>query len=195
MHVERADRGNPAQMVDVAGFGAADATIPETVRMAKDWREHLIDRLRKNSSIRPYEPKDITTGEKRNLGYLTALRVREDYRAGLALILDTPLSALQLDRERKRAEKAGLTFSVIDLPGRADIEAIAPQALTVNMDGHGKTAITRTWTSSDWPTWNDHPTTYAFSDGRYLPMERHSRRARSASRNGGATTGRAGIGH
>ena len=166
LHIERADRGNPAQLVDISGFGNPDSRIPETTGFAKDYREHLIDRLRKNSGIRPLD-QNVTTGEKRN--FLTALRIRDDYRAGLALILDTPLTSNQLDRERKRAEKAGLTFTVIDLPGRAAIEAIAPQALTISMEGQGRTATTRTWTSSDWPTWNEHPPAYAFSDGRYLP--------------------------
>ena len=166
LHVERAVRGNPAQLVDVAGFGTgnADATIPETVGLAKVYREHLVDRLRKTSGIHPYQ--ENPTGEKRN--FLTVLRIRDDYRAGLALILDQPLSEKELSRERARAERAGLTFTVIDHPGRADIEAIAPQALSIGMEGHGMTAKTHTWTTSGWPDWEDNPPTYAFSDGRYL---------------------------
>ena len=167
LHIERAVRGNPAQLVDVSGFGTGDAaaTIPETVGLAKVYREHLVDRLRKTSGIHPYQ--ENPTGEKRN--FLTALRIRDDYRAGLALILDTPLTAKELNRERLRAELAGLTFTVIEHPGRADIEAIAPQALTIGMEGQGSTATTRTWTASGWPTWDTNPAIYAFGVGRDLP--------------------------
>ena len=145
LHIERAIRGNPAQMIDVSGFGDDASTIPETVGLAKDWREHLIDRLRKSSGIHRKE-QNATSGEKRN--FLTTLRIRDDCRAGLALILDLPLTSKQLDRERARAERAGLRIRVIDHPGRADIEAIASQALTIGMEGQGDTATTRTWTAS-----------------------------------------------
>ena len=144
LHIERAIRGCPAQLVDVSGFGNAASKIPETVGLAKDWREHLIDRLRKTSGIHPKQ--ENPTGEKRN--FLTVLRIRDDYRAGLALILDQPLSEKELSRERARAERAGLTFTVIEHPSRAAIESVAPEMLSIRMEGQGSTATTRTWTAS-----------------------------------------------
>ena len=78
LHVERAIRGRPAQLVDVAGFGNDASTIPETVGLAKVYRGRLVDRLRKSSAFHP--KVEITSGENRK--FLTALRIRQDYRAG-----------------------------------------------------------------------------------------------------------------
>ena len=163
-HIERVVRGDPAQLVEVSGFGDELSTIPETVGLAKTYRERMEGRLRKSSYARQKE--ENPSGERRN--FLTALRIRDDYRAGLALILDQQLSENERARERARAERAGLTFRVVNNPTRADIEAIAPQSLSINMEGQGDTTTTRTWTSSGWPDWEENPTTYAFSDGREL---------------------------
>ena len=165
LHIERAIRGEPAQLIDVSGFGGGGATIPETVGLAKVWRGRCEDRIRKSSAVNQKEQNN-PSGGRRN--FLTALRIRDDYRAGLAILFSLPMSGKELSRERARAEQAGLTFTVIDHPSRADIEAIAPQSLSISMGGQGMTAHTHTWTTSGWPDWEDNPPTYAFSDGRYL---------------------------
>ena len=166
VHLERAYRGRPAQLVTVSGFGGPDSTIAQTVGDAKAYRTRQEDRIRKNSGIHPLDQKAIT-GERRK--FLTALRIgADDYRASLTLILAAPLSDKQLERERARAESAGLIFTVVNRPTRLDLERIAPASLTVAMEGVGKTAKTNTWTSSGWPEWIDLPTTYQFSDGRDL---------------------------
>ena len=167
LHVERAIRGNPQQMVVVSGFGGADSTIAETVRMAKTFRERQLDRLRKFSVIGQKTENPSSQSRK----YLTVIRIGDDYRASFALILRHPMTLMELDRERLRAERAGLTFTVKDKPLRTDIEAIAPRSLTVAMEGHGDTNVTRTWTSSGWPPWLELPSTYQFSDGRELEEE------------------------
>ena len=165
LHIERAWRGRPAQMVSVSGFGDDASSIAETVGAAKAYRERWEDRLRKSSAAHQYY-QNTPTSERRN--FLTALRVRDDYRAGLALFLSQPLTAAELSRERKRAERAGLTLQVVDNPTRADIEAVSPRSLSVAMEGYGDTAATRTWTSSGWPSWLELDKTYQFSDGREL---------------------------
>ena len=164
LHIERAWRGRPAQMVSVSGFGDDASSIAETVGQAKAWRELWEDRLRKSSAIRQKE--ENPSSEWRN--FLTALRVRDDYRAGVAMFLSEPLTAAELSREQARAERAGLTVQVVDKPTRADIEAVAPKSLTVAMEGYGDTSATRTWTSSGWPAWLELDKTYQFSDGREL---------------------------
>ena len=165
LHIERAWRGRPAQLVEVSGFGDADSRIPETVGEAKVYREQLEDRLRKSSAVRPYS-QNTTTSERRN--FLTALRIGDDYRAGVAMFLSQPLTAKELARERKRAELAGLTFTVTDNPSRAAIEAVSPRSLTVAMEGVGNTDKTNTWTSSGWPAWVELEKTYQCADGRDL---------------------------
>ena len=52
LHIERAIRGNPMQMVVVSGFGSDASTIAETVGEAKVHRERQLDRLRKWSATR-----------------------------------------------------------------------------------------------------------------------------------------------
>ena len=165
LHVERAIRGNPQQMVVVSGFGSDASTIAGTVGEAKVYRQRQLDRLRKFSVIRQ-KTENPPSSESRK--FLTALRIGDDYRASFALILKHPLTAKELDRERLRAERAGLTFTVTDKPTRADIEVVSPKSLTVAMEGHGDTNVTRTWTSSGWPDWLELPSTYQFSDGRDL---------------------------
>ena len=100
---------------------------------------------------------------------MTALALDDDYRASLTMFLSSPLSANQIDRERRRAEDAGLGFTVTDTVMREDIESAAPP-FAHNQDG-------RCWSyrqdqqldnSSGWPTWWEPATTYAFSDGRDL---------------------------
>ena len=41
LHVERAWRGKPAQMIQVSGFGGDGSSIAETVGLGKVYREHL----------------------------------------------------------------------------------------------------------------------------------------------------------
>ena len=69
------------------------------------------------------------------------------------MFFSSPLSASQIDRERRRAEDAGLGFQMTDVVMREDIESAAPPALTINMEGVGDTDKTNTWTSSGWPKW------------------------------------------
>ena len=100
---------------------------------------------------------------------MTALAIGDDdYRASLTMFFSSPLSANQIDRERRRAADAGLGFQVTDTVMREDIESAAPPSLTIKMEGVGNTDKTNSWTSSGWPTWWEPETTYAFSDGRDL---------------------------
>ena len=165
LHLERAARCNPAMLVSVSGFGDADSTIPQTVGDAKAYRGAWETRIRRNVAVHPLPPNGLTS-ERRH--FLTALRIRDDYRAGLALILSQPLTVKELERERLRAERAGLTFTVIHNPSRRDIKGVAPKSLTIAMEGVGDTDKTNTWTSSGWPTWIELDKTYQFSDGRDL---------------------------
>ena len=164
LHVERAWRGRPVQMISVSGFGDDASTIAQTVGAAKAYRERWIDRLRRNVGIYPIQ--ETLYGESRH--FLTALRVRDDFRAGLALFLTQPLTAKELTRERARAERAGLTFTVTDNPSRPAIEAVAPKSLSIRMEGVGDTDKTNTWTSSGWKTWSEMRSTYAVSEWREL---------------------------
>ena len=107
--------------------------------------------------------------------FMTALALGDDYRAALTMFFAVPLSEPQIARERRRAEDAGLGFQVTDVVMREDIEAAAPPALTIKMEGLSAsmssritTSVTNTWTTSGWPTWWEPDTTYAFSDGRDL---------------------------
>ena len=100
--------------------------------------------------------------------FMTALALGDDYRGELTMFLSSPLSDQQLGRERRRAEDAGLSFTVKNVVTREDIEDAAPPALTIKMEGVGTTGKTNTWTTSSWPTWWEPDTTYAFSDGREL---------------------------
>ena len=131
LHLERAIRGRPAMLVTVSGFGRADSTIAQTVGAAKEYRTRLETRIRRNGDVQPLNQKSIT-GEQRH--FLTALRIGADYRASLTLILSAALGDKELAKERKRAESAGLTFSVVNHPLRGDVEAIVPRSLTVNME-------------------------------------------------------------
>ena len=165
LHIERAWRGRPVQLVSVSGFGDEGSTIAETVGAAKLYRQRWEDRLRKTSAVHQYS-QNIRNSERRN--FITALTIRDDYRAGLAFLFTLPLTVKELDRERGRAEAAGLTFSVTSNPDRDAIEAVAPRSLTVSMEGVGDTDKTNTWTSSGWPSWLEFDPTYQFSDGREL---------------------------
>ena len=166
LHVERCWQGRPTQMLRVSGFGEVGSTIAETTGLAKVYREHLEGRIRKNSYVQQIQKS--TSSERRN--FTTALAIGDDdYRAALTMFFSVPLSAKQIARERRRAEDAGLGFEVKDTVTREDIEAAAPPALTIKMEGVGTTGKTNTWTSSGWPTWWEPETTYAFSDGRDLP--------------------------
>ena len=79
---------------------------------------------------------------------MTALALGDDYRASLAMFFSSPLSAKQIARERRRAEDAGLSFTVKNVVTREDIEDASPPALTIKMEGVGNTDKTNTWTSS-----------------------------------------------
>ena len=165
LHVERCWRGKPAQMIQVSGFGEDGSTIPQTVGAAKLYRERLEGRLRENSYV--LYKHENPTGERRN--FITALTIgKTDSRASLAMFLSSPLSDHQIAKERRRAERAGLSFTVKNVVTREDIEDAAPPSLTIRMEGVGTTGSTNCWTSSGWPTWWRPETTYAFSDGREM---------------------------
>ena len=151
-------------MLRVSGFGEVGSTIAETVGAGKVYRGHLEDRLREKPAVD--RKVNLPSSERRV--FLTALALGEDYRASLTMFLSSPLTTTQIDRERRRADLAGLSFTVTNVVAREDIEAAAPPALAINMEGVGATAKTNTWTSSGWPTWFQPPSTYAFSDGREL---------------------------
>ena len=152
-------------MIQVSGFGEDGSTIPQTVGAAKVYRERLEGRLRKNSYV--LQKQENPSEERRN--FITALTIgKTDSRASLAMFLSSPLSDKQIAKERRRAERAGLSFTVKNVVTREDIEDAAPKSLTINMEGVGMTGKTNTWTSSGWPTWWEPETTYAFSDGREL---------------------------
>ena len=167
LHIERCWRGKPAMMIRVSGFGEVGSTIAETVGAAKVDRGHLEDRLRKSSAVR--QKDENPSRERRN--FMTALAIGDDYRAALTMFVSVPLSAKQIARERRRAEDAGLSFTVKNVVTREDIEDASPPALTISMEGVGDTDKTNTWTSSHWPTWSKLETTYAFFDGRELEEE------------------------
>ena len=167
LHIERCWRGKPAMMIRVSGFGEVGSTIAETVGAAKVDRGHLEDRLRKSSAVR--QKDENPSRERRN--FMTALAMGDDYRAALTMFVSVPLSAKQIARERRRAEDAGLSFTVKNVVTREDIEDASPPALTISMEGVGDTDKTNTWTSSHWPTWSKLETTYAFFDGRELEEE------------------------
>ena len=160
LHIERCWRGGPAQMIQVSGFGGAGSTIAETVGMAKVYRGHFEERLRRNADVHQYQ--ENPTSERRH--FLTALAVGDDYRASLAVFLSSPLSEKEIAKERRRAGKAGLGFEVKDVITREDIEAAAPPSLTIGMEGVGTTGKTNTWTSSGWPAWWSPETAYTFGD-------------------------------
>ena len=165
LHVERAWRGKPAQMIQVSGFGEDGSSIAATVGLGKVYREHLEWRLRKSSQIQQKEENPSRGSEN----FMTALALGDDYRGRLTMFFSVPLSERQLGRERRRAGKAGLGFEVVDVVTRQDIVDAAPKALTIAMEGVGMTSKTNCWTSSQaWPDWWEPDTTYAFSDGREL---------------------------
>ena len=164
LHVERCWQGRPAQMIQVSGFGEVGSTIAETVGMGKVYRERLEWRLRKSSRVQ----QKVKTPSSEHENFMTALALGDDYRASLAMFFAVPLSAQQIARERRRAEDAGLSFTVKNVVTREDIEDASPPALTIKMEGIGNTDKTNTWTSSGWPDWWEPDTTYAFSDGRDL---------------------------
>ena len=164
LHIERCWRARPAQMLRVSGFGEAGSTIAETVGAGKLYRERLEWRLRKSSRV--HQKEETPSREHEN--FMTALALGDDYRAALTMFFSSPLTANQVARERRRADLAGLSYTVKNVVTREDIEDAAPPALTINMEGVGNTTKTNTWTSSGWPTWWEPETTYAFSDGRDL---------------------------
>ena len=164
LHVERCWQGKPAQMLRVSGFGDDGSTIAETTGLGKVYRGHLEDRLREKHAVRQ---KGFLPSSERRV-FMTALALGDDYRAALTMFFSSPLTARQIDRERRRAAGAGLGFQVTDVVMREDIESAAPPSLTIKMEGVGNTDKTNSWTSSGWPTWWEPETTYAFSDGRDL---------------------------
>ena len=164
LHVERCWRGDPAQMVVVSGFGEDGSTIAETVGAAKVYRGKLEDRLREKPAV--HRVVNNTPCERRV--FVTALKIGNDYRASLTMFLSSPLPDHQIAKEGRRAERAGLEFTVRDVVTREDVENASPPALTIGMEDVGETDKTNTWTSSGWPTWWQAETTYAFSDGREL---------------------------
>ena len=164
LHVERCWRGKPAQMVVMSGFGGVDSTIAETVGMGKVYRGHFEERLRKNAAV--LQKHENPSRERQH--FMTSLAIRNDYRASLAMFLSSPLSDQQIAKERRRAEEAGLSFTVKNVVTREDIEDASPPALTINMEGIGMTGRTNTWTSSGWPSWWSPESTYAFGDPREL---------------------------
>ena len=151
-------------MIQVSGFGEDGSSIAATVGLGKVYREHLEWRLRKSSLVL----QKGKTPSREHENFMTALALGDDYRAALTMFFSVPLSAQQIARERRRAEDAGLSFTVKNVVTREDIEDASPPALTIKMEGIGNTDKTNTWTSSGWPDWWEPDTTYAFSDGRDL---------------------------
>ena len=126
---------------------------------------HFEQRLRRNEAVNVRE--ELPSGKRHH--FMTALTIgKKDSRASLAVFLSSPLSDKQIAKERRRAERAGLSFSVKNVVTREDIKDAAPKSLTINMDGEGSTTTTHCWTASRWPTWWTPDTTYAFSDGEDL---------------------------
>ena len=161
LHIERCWKGNPAQMVQVSGFGDDGSTIPQTTWLAKVYRSHFEERLRRNAAVNVRE--ELPSGKRQH--FMTALALGHDYRASLAVFFAQPLPEKEIAKERRRAERAGLSFTVKNVVARDDIENAAPPSLTIHMDGEGSTTTTHCWTASHWPTWWQPDTTYAFSDG------------------------------
>ena len=122
LHIERCWRERPAQMVQVSGFGADDSTIAETTGLGKLYRERLEWRIRKSSRV--HQKHLFPSSEQGN--FMTALALGDDYRATLTMFFSSPLTARQIDRERRRAAGAGLGFQVTDVVMREDIESAAP---------------------------------------------------------------------
>ena len=120
-------------MIQVSGFGEVGSTIAETVGAAKVYRGHLEDRLREKPAV--HQKQNLPSGERRV--FLTALALADDYRASLTMFLSSPLAANQVARERRRAEEAGLSYTVKNVVTREDIEDASPPALTINMEGVG----------------------------------------------------------
>ena len=171
LHIERCWRARPGQMLRISGFGEYGSTIAATTGLAKVYRSHFEERLRKNAYV--LQKEENPSSERRN--FMTALAIGNDYRASLAMFFSVPLSAKQIAKECRRAEEAGLGFQVTDVVMRADIESESPSILIVNAGGAADsmsaritTSVTNTWTTSGWPTWWQPETTYAFSDGREL---------------------------
>ena len=165
LHVERCWMGKPKQMVVVSGFGGDNETIAETVGLGRVYRRQIQERLREKPAV--HQKGFIWSSGKQRV-FMTALSVGDDYRAALTMFFSVQLSPDAIAKERRRAERAGLAFTVKDVVTREDIEDAAPKSLTINMEGVGMTDKTNTWTSSGWPSWWEPETTYAFSDGREL---------------------------
>ena len=164
VHTERAWRGRPAMMIEISGFGSDGSTIPQTTWLAKVYRGHFEERLRKNAAVN--QKQENPSSERQH--FLTALKIGNDYRASLAFFLASPLTAKQLAKERTRAEAAGLGFEVVDTVTYEDVVLAAPPSLTIHMEGEGSTTTTHCWTASHWPTWWTAESTYAFGDPREL---------------------------
>ena len=89
LHVERCWKGNPAQMVHIAGFGSDTSTIPQTTWLAKVYRGHFEQRLRRNEAVNVRE--ELPSGKRHH--FMTALTIgKKDSRASLAVFLSSPLS-------------------------------------------------------------------------------------------------------
>ena len=165
LHIERCYRGQPEQMMGISGFGGVGSSIPETVGLAKVYRKKLEDRLRQNSAV---DRKDVEPPSSERRNFMTALALRDDYRASLSMFFTVSLSDDRIEKERRRAHEAGLEFRVKNGVTREDIEDAAPPALSIKMEGVGMTDKTNTWTSSGWNAWWEAETTYPFSEGRNL---------------------------
>ena len=122
LHIERCWQGKPAQMIQVSGFGEVGSTIAETVGIGKVYRGHLEDRLREKHAVR----EKVKKPSSQRRVFLTALALGEDYRASLTMFLSSPLTTTQISKERRRADLAGLSFTVTDTVTREDIESAAP---------------------------------------------------------------------
>ena len=116
LHIERCWRGKPAQMVVVSGFGGADSKIAETVGVAKVYRGQMQERLRENPAV--HQRHENPSSERQ--GFITALQIMDDYRAGLAMFFREPLSEKRIALEQRRAERAGLASAqTVSLAPRA----------------------------------------------------------------------------
>ena len=108
LHIERCWQGKPAQMIQVSGFGDDGSTIAETTGLGKLYRERLEWRLRKSSRV--HQKEETPSREHEN--FMTALALGDDYRASLTMFFSSPLTANQVARERRRADLAGLSYTV-----------------------------------------------------------------------------------
>ena len=166
LHIQRVLLGEPGQWFIISGFGDGAAEIDETTWEAKQYREKLTRRIRPSSQKYYYGETDV-------FGYMTALKVDPKTKRGqLTVFLRTGLRVGGLAREDEIAKQAGLTFDLqFHKPSHDSIEAKAAhlRGLTIAVKSpDGATSKINSWTSGNWPEWEEPKKTYALNDGREL---------------------------